>query len=87
MCRPELCYLVRRLDLDQLELPCSLTLSMAQAFKADHVDPVGVIICKMDKHRGKLLRGYIAMLVVEKEERGKGIGRLHSILSIYLRLY
>lgn len=35
----------------------------------------GVIICKADReNRRKRLRGYIAMLAVDKELRGKGIG-------------
>lgn len=34
----------------------------------------GVIVCKMDVHRGKALRGYLAMLVVDKRFRGHGIG-------------
>ncbi|KAI8575134.1 hypothetical protein K450DRAFT_263214 [Umbelopsis ramanniana AG] len=34
---------------------------------------VGVIICKLDKHR-EALRGYIAMLAVAKEYRKRKIG-------------
>lgn len=37
--------------------------------------PVGVIVCKMDDHKGHL-RGYIAMLVVDNTYRGKGLGAL-----------
>lgn len=37
---------------------------------------VGVIVCKMDDHRGHL-RGYIAMLVVDNTYRGKGLGKQH----------
>jgi len=36
--------------------------------------PVGVVICKLDTHRGQALRGYVAMLVVDKGCRGKGVG-------------
>lgn len=37
--------------------------------------PFGVVVCKMDKHGGQEhLRGYIAMLVVDKRYRGKGTG-------------
>eukprot|EP00878_Enallax_costatus_P035890 GHUV01040138.1.p2 GENE.GHUV01040138.1~~GHUV01040138.1.p2 ORF type:complete len:163 (+),score=46.97 GHUV01040138.1:413-901(+) len=37
--------------------------------------PIGVIVCKMDDHRGHL-RGYIAMLVMDNTYRGKGLGML-----------
>ena len=41
------------------------------AFDGDK--PIGVVVCKMDDHRGHL-RGYIAMLVVDNTYRGKGLG-------------
>jgi len=41
------------------------------AFDGDKA--VGVIVCKMDDHRGHL-RGYIAMLVVDNTYRGRGLG-------------
>lgn len=34
---------------------------------------MGTVVCKMGEHRGTF-RGYIAMLVVLKPYRGKGIG-------------
>lgn len=34
---------------------------------------LGVVISKLEPHRGGPLRGYIAMLAVEKEHRGRGI--------------
>ncbi|KAK9824186.1 hypothetical protein WJX72_008406 [[Myrmecia] bisecta] len=34
----------------------------------------GTIVCKMDQHRDALMRGYLAMLVVEKPYRSLGIG-------------
>lgn len=34
---------------------------------------VGVIVCKLELHRGGPLRGYIAMLAVKDDQRGKGI--------------
>lgn len=39
-------------------------------------EPVGVVVCKLDRHlKGERnLRGYIAMLSVHPEWRGKGIG-------------
>ena len=37
---------------------------------------VGAIVCKLDKHRGAIQRGYIAMLAVDKDFRKKKIGEL-----------
>ncbi|KAH0543295.1 hypothetical protein FGG08_002358 [Glutinoglossum americanum] len=34
---------------------------------------VGVVVNKLERHRGGPMRGYIAMLAVKKESRGKGI--------------
>jgi peptide alpha-N-acetyltransferase len=34
----------------------------------------GTVICKLDQHRTKMMRGYVAMLVVDKAYRGKGAG-------------
>jgi len=34
---------------------------------------LGVVISKLEPHRGGPLRGYIAMLAVPEEHRGKGI--------------
>lgn len=34
---------------------------------------IGVIVCKLEPHRGGPLRGYIAMLATRQEHRGKGI--------------
>lgn len=42
---------------------------------------VGVIICKLDKHR-EALRGYIAMLAVAKEYRKRKIGTTLVQMSI-----
>ncbi|KAF5837951.1 acyl-CoA N-acyltransferase [Dunaliella salina] len=42
------------------------------AFSGDK--PVGVVICKLDRHREQAMRGYVAMLVVDKLCRGKGVG-------------
>lgn len=39
---------------------------------------IGVIICKLDKHRDAL-RGYIAMLAVKKEYRKRKIGLRYFI--------
>lgn len=37
--------------------------------------PVGCIICKSELHRNTRLRGYIGMLAVESEHRGRGIAK------------
>jgi N-alpha-acetyltransferase 30 len=37
---------------------------------------VGVVVNKLERHRGGPMRGYIAMLAVKQECRGKGIGQL-----------
>ena len=34
---------------------------------------VGVIVCKLEPHRGGPMRGYIAMLATREEHRGRGI--------------
>ncbi|KAG2482381.1 hypothetical protein HYH03_018677 [Edaphochlamys debaryana] len=36
--------------------------------------PFGTVVCKMDVHRGQRMRGYVAMLVVDKAYRGKRVG-------------
>ena len=38
-----------------------------------HDNLVGVVISKLETHRGGPFRGYIAMLAVREEHRGKGI--------------
>ncbi|CAL8463994.1 g3529 [Coccomyxa elongata] len=43
------------------------------AFDSTHC--FGVVVCKADDHRG-VQRGYIAMLVVEHEYRGLGVGTM-----------
>jgi len=45
----------------------------------DGPQAIGVIVCKMDDHRGHL-RGYLAMLVVDNAYRGRGLGEwiLHT---------
>ncbi|PUU81572.1 acyl-CoA N-acyltransferase [Tuber borchii] len=34
---------------------------------------IGVVVCKLETHRGGPMRGYIAMLAVKEHYRGKGI--------------
>ncbi|OEL35925.1 N-alpha-acetyltransferase MAK3 [Dichanthelium oligosanthes] len=50
------------------------------AFDAKEGKCVGTVVCKMGEHRGAF-RGYIAMLVVLKPYRGRGIG------DTFLRLF
>lgn len=47
-------------------------------------DPVGAIVCKQDSHRGKVERGYIAMLVVGGNWRKRGIGERHKMACLTL---
>jgi peptide alpha-N-acetyltransferase len=35
---------------------------------------IGVIVCKLERHKNSRMRGYIAMLAVEKSFRKQGIG-------------
>jgi ribosomal protein S18 acetylase RimI-like enzyme len=46
-----------------------------QAYPQGQSEPVGCIVCKLDKHHGRE-RGYIAMLSVAKTWRKRGIGKL-----------
>ena len=43
---------------------------------------VGVVISKLEPHRGGPLRGYIAMLAVREEHRGKGIASRLARMTI-----
>ncbi|KAF8486876.1 acyl-CoA N-acyltransferase [Russula ochroleuca] len=52
------------------------------AYAQDVPHPVGVIVCKQSPHRERYLRGYIAMLSVDKGYRKRGIASTlvrHSI--------
>ena len=56
---------------------CVLTafLLVGFQFQAFHKGKcVGTVVCKMGDHRNSTFRGYIAMLVVIKPYRGRGIG-------------
>ena len=46
----------------------------------------GVVICKLERHRGGPMRGYIAMLATEEEHRGKGIATALVAKSIDLMI-
>jgi peptide alpha-N-acetyltransferase len=52
----------------------------SQALDKDQL--VGVVVGKLEAHRGGPLRGYIAMLAVKEQYRGNGIGEL--LRSLYL---
>lgn len=36
---------------------------------------IGTIVCKMDEHKTGAMRGYVAMLAVDKAQRKRGIGK------------
>lgn len=56
-----------------------LRFSNTQVFPPDNPNTsVGCIVCKQDLHRGKRVRGYIAMLSVDQKWRRMGIGELVS---------
>jgi len=50
-----------------------LELIFRQALDEDRNALLGVIVCKLEPHRGGPLRGYIAMLATRSEYRGRGI--------------
>lgn len=69
--RPQLCTLVSSEQAFEREARAH-----TMRFKAYHNDQaVGVIVCKQDLHRGKLERGYIAMLSTKPDYRKFGIGK------------
>ena len=54
------------------------------AYDGDHC--FGTVVCKMDVHREQMLRGYLAMLVVEKPYRSLGTGKrllYHQSVSLF----
>lgn len=79
--RPHLSFLVR------MDRPSAydwlLTYVNNQAYAHGVAHPVGVIVCKQSPHRDRYLRGYIAMLSVDKGYRKRGIGmRASSRLAV-----
>lgn len=50
-----------------------------QAYAGDLA--VGTIVCKQEVHRGKLDRGYLAMLSTREAYRGMGVGASSSLFS------
>lgn len=50
--------------------------------RPDNDQIVGVVVSKLEPHRGGPLRGYIAMLAVREEYRGKGIATRLVRMSI-----
>ncbi len=53
------------------------------AYDGDHC--FGTVVCKMDVHREQMLRGYLAMLVVEKPYRSLGTGVNCLLMSLSKR--
>lgn len=51
--------------------PCN-KLTFQQALDEQN-ELIGVIVCKLEPHRGGPMRGYIAMLATREEYRGQGI--------------
>ena len=51
-------------------LPCPINLIQALD---ENDNLIGVIVCKLERHRGGPMRGYIAMLATREEYRGRGI--------------
>ena len=70
--RPHLSFLVR--NKSSVPPPHLLTKRNNQAYAHGVAHPVGVIVCKQSPHRDRYLRGYIAMLSVDKGYRKRGIG-------------
>ncbi|KAI9738182.1 MAG: N-alpha-acetyltransferase mak3 [Cirrosporium novae-zelandiae] len=64
---PEYLPAIRRLISKDLSEPYSIFAL------DDQNDLIGVVVSKLEHHRGGPLRGYIAMLATKKEHRGKGI--------------
>jgi ribosomal protein S18 acetylase RimI-like enzyme len=54
-----------------LSIRCPI-LTLIQALDDDD-NLIGVIVCKLEPHRGGPMRGYIAMLATRKDYRGHGI--------------
>ena len=59
------------------ELPIRIFLLIKDSLVTQTLDDqdnlIGVVVSKLEPHRGGPLRGYIAMLAVREEHRGKGI--------------
>lgn len=70
----DLCYMVSTLILVLFEI---IRRDRQADFLLETVDStgelIGVVVCKLEPHRDGPMRGYIAMLAVKKEHRGRGI--------------
>ena len=80
----DLCYMVRRPNdfIACIHVAALLTVDFVYQAKDQADNLIGVVVCKLEPHRGGPLRGYIAMLAVEKEHRGKGIATKLVCLAI-----
>lgn len=63
-----ICVLWSLIDSRRWDLALTLSQTLDQ-----HDNLIGVVVSKLEPHRGGALRGYIAMLAVKEEYRGKGI--------------
>lgn len=43
--------------------------------ESERDEPIGCVICKSELHRGRRMRGYIGMLAVQSDYRGRGIAK------------
>lgn len=66
----DLCFMVRR---HRTFTSCVPLLTVPKKALDDHNNLIGVIVCKLEPHRGGPMRGYIAMLATRSEHRGRGI--------------
>ena len=72
----DLCFMVVNIFLVQCvtRIPAAnLSLPSVQALNAAADTLIGVVVSKLEPHRGGPMRGYIAMLAVREEYRGLGI--------------
>jgi GNAT superfamily N-acetyltransferase len=59
-------------DVVRIYISCSDANISVKALDDDD-NLIGVIVCKLEPHRGGPMRGYIAMLATRKDYRGHGI--------------
>jgi len=77
----DLCFMVC------LDSAVTLTIRLTNRKALDaNENLVGVVISKLEPHRGGPLRGYIAMLAVREEHRGSGIATKLVRMSIDLMI-
>ncbi|KAI4718396.1 acyl-CoA N-acyltransferase [Aureobasidium sp. EXF-10727] len=67
----DLCYMVSILRIQILERDWQADFCPQTVDSTGEL--IGVVVCKLEPHRDGPMRGYIAMLAVRKEHRGRGI--------------